>query len=219
MTAAICDHIESVYQENSPERIYFHILYNIFHDFLEEIDRGRAAERSDRLQGQPRLEQAVQLPAGRGDRHHQQAGDAQRLHSGGQRRPRKNLHRAGGHQILRASQSVGSGSLPEETCRQLAKLQHQSHDQHLREGPLQLRRPVPHRSLAHLGRVVRHSAESGELGQLRPRRHRRVAQFPQQRCLQGPGDALPEADEPGHPRRREDQGSDAFGDAGEQSLQ
>ncbi|MBV1824985.1 helicase-related protein [Komagataeibacter oboediens] len=37
VTAAICGHIESVYQENSPERIYFHILYNIFQDFLEEV--------------------------------------------------------------------------------------------------------------------------------------------------------------------------------------
>ncbi|MBZ9755267.1 DEAD/DEAH box helicase family protein [Mesorhizobium sp. ESP6-5] len=38
VTAAICDHIESVYQENSPERIYFLMLYNIFQDFLEDID-------------------------------------------------------------------------------------------------------------------------------------------------------------------------------------
>jgi len=38
VTAAICDHIESVYQENSPERIYFLTLYNIFQDFLEEVD-------------------------------------------------------------------------------------------------------------------------------------------------------------------------------------
>lgn len=38
VTEAICDHIESVYQENSPERIYFLILYNIFNTFLEEID-------------------------------------------------------------------------------------------------------------------------------------------------------------------------------------
>jgi hypothetical protein len=36
VTAAICEHIESVYQENSPERIYFMMLYNIFHDFLDE---------------------------------------------------------------------------------------------------------------------------------------------------------------------------------------
>lgn len=38
VTAAICDHIESVYQENSPERIYFLILYNIFSDFLDALD-------------------------------------------------------------------------------------------------------------------------------------------------------------------------------------
>ena len=38
VTEAICDHIESVYQENAPERIYFQILYNIFSEFLEEID-------------------------------------------------------------------------------------------------------------------------------------------------------------------------------------
>ncbi|WBQ11214.1 SNF2-related protein [Hyphomonadaceae bacterium ML37] len=38
VTEAICTHIESVYQENSPERVYFLILYNLFHDFLEEVD-------------------------------------------------------------------------------------------------------------------------------------------------------------------------------------
>lgn len=38
VTDAICTHIESVYQENSPERVYFLILYNLFRDFLEEID-------------------------------------------------------------------------------------------------------------------------------------------------------------------------------------
>lgn len=38
VTAAVCEHIESVYQENSPERIYFLMLYNIFRDFLEDIE-------------------------------------------------------------------------------------------------------------------------------------------------------------------------------------
>jgi len=38
VTTAICDHIESVYQENSPERIYFLMLYNIFIEFLEDIN-------------------------------------------------------------------------------------------------------------------------------------------------------------------------------------
>ena len=38
VTAAIYDHIASIYQENSPERIYFLILYNIFSEFLSDID-------------------------------------------------------------------------------------------------------------------------------------------------------------------------------------
>jgi len=38
VTAVICDHIASVYQDNSPERIYFLMLYNIFSEFLEGID-------------------------------------------------------------------------------------------------------------------------------------------------------------------------------------
>lgn len=38
VTAAICDHIESVYQENPPERIYLAMLYSIFREFLEELD-------------------------------------------------------------------------------------------------------------------------------------------------------------------------------------
>ncbi|MCB4811931.1 hypothetical protein LG204_11455 [Methylovorus menthalis] len=37
VTAQICEHIASVYQENSPERIYFLMLYNIFNEFLEDI--------------------------------------------------------------------------------------------------------------------------------------------------------------------------------------
>jgi SNF2 family DNA or RNA helicase len=38
VTEQICEHIASVYQENSPERIYFFMLYNIFNEFLEELD-------------------------------------------------------------------------------------------------------------------------------------------------------------------------------------
>lgn len=37
VTESICSHIESVYQENSPEKIYFLMLYNIFSEFLEDI--------------------------------------------------------------------------------------------------------------------------------------------------------------------------------------
>lgn len=38
VTDLICEHIESVYQENSPERIYFLMLYNIFNEFLEDLN-------------------------------------------------------------------------------------------------------------------------------------------------------------------------------------
>lgn len=38
VTSMICEHIASVYQENSPERIYFLMLNNIFSGFLEDVD-------------------------------------------------------------------------------------------------------------------------------------------------------------------------------------
>jgi hypothetical protein len=38
VTSRLCDHISSVYQENSPERIYFLMLNNIFNEFLEGIN-------------------------------------------------------------------------------------------------------------------------------------------------------------------------------------
>ena len=37
ITDILCEHIESVYQENAPERVYFLILYNIFREFLEDL--------------------------------------------------------------------------------------------------------------------------------------------------------------------------------------
>lgn len=37
VTSYLCEHIASVYQENSPQRIYFLILYNIFSEFLDNL--------------------------------------------------------------------------------------------------------------------------------------------------------------------------------------
>ncbi|WP_294556306.1 helicase-related protein [uncultured Mailhella sp.] len=37
VTEQVCEHISSVYVENSPERLYFLILYNIFREFLDDI--------------------------------------------------------------------------------------------------------------------------------------------------------------------------------------
>ena len=38
VTAAIVDHIATVYKENSPESIYFLMLYNIFNEFLGDVN-------------------------------------------------------------------------------------------------------------------------------------------------------------------------------------
>ncbi len=38
VTSRLCDHIASVYQENSPEKIYFLMLYNIFNEFLADLN-------------------------------------------------------------------------------------------------------------------------------------------------------------------------------------
>ncbi|MCW5961019.1 MAG: DEAD/DEAH box helicase family protein [Pyrinomonadaceae bacterium] len=38
VTSRLCDHIASVYKENSPQRIYFLMLYNIFNEFLEDLN-------------------------------------------------------------------------------------------------------------------------------------------------------------------------------------
>lgn len=38
VTQAVYDHIAAVYAENSPERVYFLILYNLFSEFLDDIN-------------------------------------------------------------------------------------------------------------------------------------------------------------------------------------
>ncbi len=38
VTSQLCDHIASVYKENPPEQVYFFMLYNIFSEFLEDIN-------------------------------------------------------------------------------------------------------------------------------------------------------------------------------------
>ncbi len=38
VTTRLSDHIATIYKENSPEKIYFIMLYNIFNEFLEDIN-------------------------------------------------------------------------------------------------------------------------------------------------------------------------------------
>lgn len=38
VTEKLCEHIASIYKENSPQSIYFQMLYNIFNEFLEDLN-------------------------------------------------------------------------------------------------------------------------------------------------------------------------------------
>ncbi len=38
VTTSICDNVAAVYKENSPEKIYFLMLYNIFNEFIGDVD-------------------------------------------------------------------------------------------------------------------------------------------------------------------------------------
>ena len=85
--------------------------------------------------------------------------------------------------------------------------------------PLQLRHPQPHRPVARRRAFRRHRPGLRELGKLRPRRHRRVPQLPQQ-AYPSPRrrDALRPPDAEDHPGRREDSGAHAVRHPGQQPL-
>jgi hypothetical protein len=159
VTETVYDHIASVYAENSPERIYFLILYNLFRRVPRRGQRGRPPQRPHGLPGHGNLEGALRLPARCSHRRHQQARDLQRLHPRRQRRPREDVHGAGGHQVLRAPEQVGARPRAEEAVGELDELQRQLHHQPLRERPVQLRRARPHRPLADEGRVDGHALD------------------------------------------------------------
>ena len=142
VTQAVYDHIASVYAENSPARVYFLILYNLFSGIPRRHQRGCPAQRPHRLPGNAGLAEPVQLPARCGDGNHQQARDLQRLHPRGQRGTWEDLHRAGSDQVLRAAQQVRPGACTEEAGGELDQLQRQSDHQYFRTRPVQLRRPL-----------------------------------------------------------------------------
>ena len=59
VTEEVIENISTVYKENSAKFIYFVILYNIFNEFLDDISEDVLPERSNRIQGQPDLEQTL----------------------------------------------------------------------------------------------------------------------------------------------------------------
>ncbi len=163
-----------------PFPIYTLILHSLFRDRGDELDEEAHRQVGDRHPQHRGLEEALQVSARRRDRRDRQARTLRRLHHRRQRRPRKDVRGARDHQVPRAAQRPRARAVPEAPARQLDALQGQRPPQHPRRRPLQLRRAEPHRPVARRRAVRRHRPRARQLGQLRPRRHRRVAQLPQQ---------------------------------------
>ena len=185
--------------------------------------RGRAPQGGHRLPREHDLEQAVRLPEGRGPRDHQQARDVQRVHPGRLGRPGQDVHRAGRDQVLRGPQPQRARPVPEEAQGQLGHVPVERDEQPGRGRPSALRRAVPHGSEPHARRHDHeHPDRTDQLGQLRPRRDRRVAQLPQRRGQrrQGgrQGEPVPEAPQQGHPHGRAHEGAHAVRHPGEQPF-
>ena len=133
VTETVYDHIASVYAENSPSRIYFLILYNLFAEFLDDINEDVLPNDRTGYQDTAIWKALYDFQRDAATGVDQQARDLQRLHPRRQRRPREDVHGAGGHQVLRAAQQVGARARAEEAGRQLDELQRQPHHQHLRD--------------------------------------------------------------------------------------
>ncbi len=219
MTDAVVDHIATVYAENSPARIYFLILYNLFAEFLDDISEDVLPNDLTGYQETPVWKSLYnfQRDAATGIINKLETYNGCILaDSVGLGKTFTALAVIKYYELRNKSVLVLA---PKKLVGQLDELQRQPDDQHLRQRPVQLRRARSHRPLAHARGVDGAPARPDQLGQLRPRRDRRVAQLPQRRLRRGEGVPLPAADAPGHPRGRQDQGPDALGDAGQQPVQ
>jgi hypothetical protein len=185
VTARLCDHIASVYQENSPERIYFLMLYNIFKEFLEDVNEDVLP--NDRTGYQDSLIW-------------QKLFNFQRDAATGL------INKLETYNGCILADSVGLG----KTFTALAVVKYYelrnksvlvlcpkkladnwlNYNRNLKTNLFAKDRfnydVLCHTDLSRTsGESLRHSAGPRQLGQLRPGRHRRVAQLPQQRRLQG----------------------------------
>ncbi len=59
VTKRVLEYIDTVYQENAPEYIYFIALYNIFNEFLKDISEDVLPNERTGLQDERYLEQAL----------------------------------------------------------------------------------------------------------------------------------------------------------------
>jgi hypothetical protein len=102
VTAQLCDHIASVYRKNSPERIYFPTIYNIFSEFLEDVSDdvlpNGLTGYQDSLIWQKLLNFQRDAATGIINKLETYSGCI----LAGQRRPRQDLYRTCGGEVLRA---------------------------------------------------------------------------------------------------------------------
>ena len=140
-----------MYQENSPARIYFLILYNLFQEFLDDISEDV-------------------LPNDRTGYQDTRSGTS--LYNFQRDAATGIINKLETYNGCILADSVGLGKTftalavikyyelrnksvlvlaPKKLADNWTQLQRQPDDQHLRQRPLQLRRPRPHRPLAHAG--------------------------------------------------------------------
>jgi len=193
VTEAVHEHIASVYAENSPARIYFLILYNLFSEFLDDINE-------DVLPNDRTGYQETQV--------------WQSLYNFQRDAATGIINKLETYNGCILADSVGLGKTftalavikyyelrnksvlvlaPKKLSENWTNYNANLHDQHFRQRSVQLRRARTHRPLPHARRVDGATARSRELGQLRPGRYRRVPQLPQRRLCARKGVALPAA--------------------------
>ena len=153
-----------MYAENSPARIYFLILYNLFAEFLDDINE-------DVLPNDRTGYQETQV--------------WQSLYNFQRDAATGIINKLETYNGCILADSVGLGKTftalavikyyelrnksvlvlaPKKLVGELDQLQRQPDDQHLRQRPLQLRRAHPHRPLPHARRVDGHSDSTGSTG-------------------------------------------------------
>ena len=143
VTDLICDHIASVYQENSPERIYFLMLYSIFSEFLEDISEDvlpneRTGYQDSIIWQKLYISRTTPPPASSISSRHTTDASWPTVSGWARRLP-----------PWRSSNTTSCATdrprpVPEEAGRQLAHLQRQPEEQPTCQGSLQLRRALPH---------------------------------------------------------------------------
>ena len=163
------------------------------------------------------MEQALRLPEGRRGGRHPQAREVQGLHHRRLGGPGQDLRGAGRHQVLPGAQRPHPGAVPQAPARELDAVdQRQRRPQPARRRPLQLHGAQPHRPLALLRHERRGGPRAPEVGELRPHRHRREPQLPQQEHRRGEEGPLHATHRGRHQERTPHEGAHALGHPGEQ---